>query len=108
MEKTLLRQLPSLRREFYCLLRAVKEEHVGQWPTDEEGFKGVQLTIGCTLEDPVQWGWQTGDNSYTGGAYGHPDWFTVWAYPGCNCKNLADDLVQEIKGRIHEIISYEQ
>ncbi len=38
------------------------------------------------------WGYQTGDNSYTGGAYGYPDWAVVTVYRRSNSVELARDI----------------
>lgn len=71
----------------------------------------VDVTIGCTFDfeaGEISWSYQTGDNSFTGGAYGHPEWFTACIFSGSNCKDLTADLVSEIEDRICEIASITQ
>ena len=110
----LLKQLPSLRQELYSLLLRVKKNE--DWRSlrkdfvdyAEEGPAYIDITIGCTFdfeEGAISWNYQTGDNSFTGGAYGHPEWFTASILSRSNCKDLAKDLIDEIEGRIHELSS---
>lgn len=45
---------------------------------------------------PEAWSYQTGDNSYTGGAYGHPFWGVVSLYRRSNSAALADDIREQL------------
>lgn len=111
----LLKQLPSLRQELYSLLVAIKKD--ADWYTLRQDFRDsdpsdptpyLDVTIGCTFdfdEGCITWNYQTGDNSYTGGAYGHPEWFTTSILSRSNCKDLAAGLASEIEGRIYELQS---
>ena len=113
----LLKQLPGLRQELYSLLVALKRG--ADWPTLRRDFcendpsdqtPYVEVTIGCTFDFAggcIIWSYQTGDNSFTGGAYGHPEWFTTSLLSRSNCKAIAKDLTEEIAGRIHELQSYQ-
>lgn len=113
----LLKQLPGLRQELYSLLVALKRD--ADWPTLRRDFRKadpsdqtpyVEVTIGCTfdfVEGCFTWSYQTGDNSFTGGAYGHPEWFITSLFGRSNCKAIAKDLTEEITGRIHELQSYQ-
>lgn len=60
---------------------------------DEE--PGIQLTIGWNNETG-DWGWQTGDNSYTGAAYHYPHWAVTGVYRSSNCRELARDLQSQL------------
>ncbi len=111
--RKLLKQLPSLRQELYSLLVEIKKG--ADWYNLRRDFREaspddsvpyVDVTIGCTFdftEGCITWSFQTGDNSFTGGAYGHPEWFTTSILSRSNCKDLAKDLIEEIEGRIHEL-----
>lgn len=111
----LLKQLSSLRQELYSLLVAIKKD--ADWHTLRQDFRDsdpsdptpyLDVTIGCTFdfdEGCITWNYQTGDNSFTGGAYGHPEWFTTSLLSRSNCKDLAKDLIDEIEGRICELAS---
>lgn len=117
----LLKQLPGLRQELYTLLVAIKKDQ--DWKSLKADFNSdegyyfepgelapyVDATIGCTFdfeEGTISWNYQTGDNSFTGGAYGHPEWFTTSLLSRSNCKDLTKDLIDEIEGRIHELHSF--
>lgn len=111
----LLKQLPSLRQELYTLLVAIKKDFDWKWLTRNSDFADsdspayVDVTIGCTFdfeEGAISWNYQTGDSSFTGGAYGHPEWFTTSLLSRSNCKDLAKDLTDEIESRIHELYSF--
>ena len=113
--RKLLKQLPSLRQELYSLLVALKKHqdwrsfHCRNFYTfDRSETPCVDVTIGCTFdftEGCITWSYQTGDNSFTGGAYGHPEWFTASIFGRSNCNDIAKDLIEEIEGRIHELQS---
>lgn len=93
------RKRSAFRREVELLLKQIK----GSISADEDP---LLVTIGASvLEDSsVVWGWQTGDNSFTGGAYGFPHWVTVDLYRGrgSNCVALSEFISQEIS----EMIKY--
>ncbi len=120
----IFKSLPSLKREIRELLISIKKDQ--DWKQLRADFSDdetphIQVTIGCTFdydkgEVPCQftiskkslglrWNYQTGDNSYTGGAYGHPEWFIVYLTSRTNCSNEAKDIISEIEGRIHECFS---
>lgn len=111
----LINELPSLQQELYKLLVTMKK--MEDWRllradfNDDDGNTEpyIDITVGCTFdfeEGAISWNYQTGDNSYTGGAYGHPEWFTTSLLSRSNCKDLAKDLIDEIEGRIHELHSF--
>jgi len=105
--KRLLKQLPSLRLSIYKLLVAIKKDQCWEPSSDaEEPY--IDFTIGCTFdfdEGCIIWSYQTGDNSFTGGAYGHPEWFTTSLLSRSSCMDLATGLISEIDSRICELAS---
>lgn len=118
--RVILSLIPSLRREFCELLKSIKKstdwktleaDHKNSLDYDPDSAAYLDVTIGCTFdfsEPAISWNYQTGDNSYTGGAYGHPEWFTASLTKRSNCKEIADDLINEIHGRIAELCSCAQ
>lgn len=62
---------------------------------------GIQLTVAYNGGDPRKagddWGWQTGDNSYTGGAYLYRHWAVVGVYRASNCGAVARDIMSQIE-----------
>lgn len=61
----------------------------------DDATPGINLTIGYSPDDG-SWGYQTGDNSFTGGAYGHPHWSVQGVYRDTNPEELADEIMSEI------------
>lgn len=55
----------------------------------------LQLTIGVS-EDGKKWGYQTGDNSVTGGAYGFPHWAVVDIFYDSDLDYLKRDIRYQI------------
>ena len=116
MAHPIFKQIPALKKDLYSLLVGLKKDE--DWKRLRADFKEygdkdetpyIQVTIGCTftfdLEGQISWNFQTGDNSSTGAAYDHPEWFTVSLTSRSNCKQESIDVVDEISGRIHGIIS---
>lgn len=69
--------------------------------TPEYGYSYIDLTVGIDTEgdDENTWGYQTGDNCYTGGAYGHPDWAVVCLSAGSD----PAEVVAEIRSELSEL-----
>lgn len=56
----------------------------------------LDLTVGWTPDDG-SWSWQTGDNSFTGGAYLHPVWATASLTRRTNSREVARDLRSQLE-----------
>lgn len=68
---------------------------------DGDGDKpGMQVTIGTN--DGDGWSYQTGDNSFTGGCYGKRHWSVLSLYRDSNCRELAREAVEELRGMVEE------
>lgn len=90
-------KLPTIKA-LYSLIRAVKadisdEYRVTDDPDDDT--PGICLTVGCNVETG-EWSYQTGDNSYTGGAYGYADWAVVGVYRDSDCRAIAREIRQQL------------
>lgn len=88
--KTLLVNLiPSIDDDYRCT----------DDPEDNE--PGICVTVGATIgeDGEISWSYQTGDNSFTGGAYGHPVWGVGYLYRGSNPEEIAKGIVDEIAGQ---------
>lgn len=68
-------------------------------PEDTE--PGMCLTIG-TDDEAASWSYQTGDNSYTGGAYGSPHWAVVYlsreSDPAVVAREACEELAEMLYG----------
>lgn len=82
-------------KELSGLIRAIKPHICDDYLAEDETVPGIDLTIGHTPETGA-WSYQTGDNSYTGGAYGHPNWATTRVYRRSNSRELARDLISQL------------
>lgn len=61
-------------------------------PADDE--PGMQVTIGANAEG---WNYQTGDTSYTGGAYGYANWGIGYLYRDTDPDEFARLLVEDLE-----------
>jgi len=52
----------------------------------------IQLTIGC---DETGWDYQSGDNSYAGGAYGYAYWGVGYITRRCNARETAKEIIAD-------------
>lgn len=89
----------KLVREVTRLLKALKPDIGDEYRAFEDDDKpGMCVTIGATpCEDgSLSWSYQTGDNSYTGGAYGHRHWGVIYLYRQSRSQELAESAVDEI------------
>ena len=100
---TLDTQIESMKPQWQCLvaaliLRGICDDYrASDDPGDETPAK--LLTVGFTpkSEDKdASWGYQTGDNSYTGGAYSHPHWAVVTLCRDSNPAEIAAEIAEQI------------
>ena len=61
----------------------------------EDDQPGMQVTFG-TNDEMSSWSYQTGDNSYTGGAYSFPHWAVISLYRDSDPAELAHDAIDQI------------
>lgn len=55
---------------------------------------GMQVTIGA---DESGWSYQTGDNSYTGGAYGYRCWGVGYLYRDTDPEDFARAILEDLE-----------
>jgi hypothetical protein len=84
-------------QEIASLLRALQptigdDYRATDDPSDDT--PGMCVTIGASPDG--SWSYQTGDNSYSGGAYGHPAWGVVYLYRDSDPAELAGDALDQI------------
>ena len=86
--------LPTVR-DLSRLIRAVKADIDDDYRADiEDDVPGILLTVGWSLTG--EWSYQTGDNSFTGGAYGYPHWAVVSVYRRSSSVELARDIRDQL------------
>lgn len=84
---------PPTIKELKALFIHLKK-HIDDDFTDEEGNKGMDVTIGS---DGTDWTYQTGSNEYMGGAYHYPHWAVVSLTPRSNSRDLAIDVRDQLE-----------
>lgn len=86
------RHYQSFRIAVEDLLKSCKKAYLGPYQKD------LDVTIGVTSTDKgFIWNYQTGDNSFTGGAYGHSHWVVLYLTRRSNCKELSRDAVLQLQ-----------
>jgi hypothetical protein len=103
-------KLPTIK-DLSALIRAVKADIGDEYRADEyDTVPGICLTVGWNDKTVNQWGqtqeagswsYQTGDNSYSGGAYGYPHWAVVSVYRRSDSRALA----REIRSQLADLAS---
>ena len=83
------------------LVKHVKAEIADDYQAFEgDEIPGIQLTVACNNDGG--WSYQTGDNSYSGSAYHYPHWAVVGVYLSTNCRELAREIVEELKELVED------
>ena len=101
------RRAAIIRNEFKRQIIAIKKSVY--WPDfqpggiasspDDDGPGFLQITFGAN-EDLSDWNFQTGDNSFTGGAYGFPYWGICYIRPSTDSKEAAREAIDQILEQI--------
>ena len=60
----------------------------------DDDTPSMDLTIGA---DADGWSYQTGDNSFTGGAYGYADWAVVYLSRDSDPAEVAEDIIGQLR-----------
>ncbi len=84
----------EFNREMVALIKALKKEIRDDYRADDESTTpSMSVTVGA---DANGWGYQTGDNCYTGGAYGFPHWAVVSIDRRSNSQLVANDICDQL------------
>lgn len=86
----------KFEREFTVLLKALKPNIRDEYRADEEDILPSMSVTFSADADLLFWNYQTGDNSFTGGAYGCPFWGVVTLYRRSISRDLARDAIDQI------------
>ena len=60
-----------------------------------EDLPSIQITIATNI-DCTDFGFQSGDTSYSGACYSYPIWHSDYLYRRSNCKKLASNMINEL------------
>lgn len=83
---------PEMVRLIKMLKKSIGDEFRGSGSEDAT-TPSMDVTVGA---DADGWSYQTGDNSYTGGAYGYATWAVVTIDRRSNSREVADDIVSQL------------
>ena len=81
------------------LVREIKPHIEDSYLAEDETVPGIDLTVGW-CPDNGEWSYQTGDNSFTGGAYGYPVWAVTRIYRRSNAQELARELRDQLAEQV--------
>ena len=87
-------KLPTIK-DLAQLVRAIKPAILDDFRDASGELPYVTLTVGCDTRTG-KWSYQTGDNSYVGGAYHYPDWAMVSVYRRSDSYALARDIRDQL------------
>lgn len=88
-----LPKIKDLRSLFIALKKDIGDDY--RCSGSEEGPPSMDVTIGWEPEDG-SWNFQTGDNSFTGGAYGYRHWAVVYLDRRSNSTEMAREVRQQL------------
>jgi hypothetical protein len=90
-------KFPTIKEIKQVLVHCKKHIHDDSRCFDdpEDNIPGMPVTIGHNPETGL-WDYQTGDNSYSGAAYGYPNWAVVYLYRRSNSHHLAKDAIKQL------------
>lgn len=84
------------------LVKAIKKTISDDYRAyEDDDTPGILLTIGYCPEK-AEWYYQTGDNSFSGGAYLCPYWGVAGVYRRSNSREIAVDIIEQIYNQLSE------
>ena len=95
---------PSKEDVMELLTTLVSE--LDNWDLEEMEMQVTIASSGetCPVTGSVEWGYQTGDNSFSGGAYGYNHWGVGYVEKDMDIEAVAMDMIAQIE----EGLAYEQ
>ena len=103
--KNIIDNLPS-KEELMRLIQSIQEHDLPSLQLygvpEEDEF--IDITVASNGTDPNDWGFQTGDNSYSGACYFYRHWAVGYIDDQTNPEHLAIELLDQLE----ELVAYEQ
>ena len=98
------------RNSFVSLFKDLKKQINSETlvETGDGPKKGIEVTIGYRYlpkTDELEWAYQTGDNSYTGAAYGYQLWATTTVMFKSNSAEIAQEVMEEMDDTLATFLS---
>lgn len=94
-------KLPSIA-ELSALLKALKRTIHDDYRVEcqDDDVPTMQVTIGVDIESG-EWDYQTGDNSFTGGAYGYQYWGVGYLTRHSNSREAAKAILDDVASQVY-------
>ncbi len=92
-------RLPKIK-DLSELIRYLKPQICDDYIDEGDTLPSLCLTVGADTTTGA-WSYQTGDNSYTGGAYGYRDWAVVTVYRRSSSVELARDIREQLSDQFY-------
>ena len=96
--KNIIDNLPS-KQDLVTLIREILEQ---DFVFNEDGF--IDITVASNGTDPDDWGFQLGDNSYSGACY----FYHHWAIGYIDEQTVPEHLAIELLDQLEELVAFEQ
>ncbi len=94
--------LPS-KEELIRLIQSIQENDL-YLSHELDGDEFIDITVASNGTDPNDWGFQTGDNSYSGACY----FYRHWAIGYIDDQTVPEHLAIELLDQLEELVAYEQ
>lgn len=85
--------IAEVSRLLISLKRDIGDDYRIEAQDDETPTMQVTIGVNC---DNGEWSYQTGDNSYSGGAYGYHYWGVGYLTRRSNCRDEARRMLDEV------------
>ena len=90
----------NLSREVRSDIRQFITVNLEDFKQDAIEFGGLDITIACNDQGDA-WNYQTGDNSYTGNAYG----LNHWAIDTIDADTDASELYASVRNQLEDLLN---
>ena len=94
--QTITEQSSPMTPEVYYDIKNFIFSNIDTFRKDAEEYEYIDITIAVS-DNGDTWNYQTGDNSYTGGAYSLPHWAVTSIYPDTDPLELYDEIIDQLE-----------
>ena len=92
----ILDRLPS-KEDLMSLIQEIKDQ---DFSFNEDGY--IDITVASNGQDQYDWGFQLGDNSYSGACY----FYHHWAIGTIDDDTDNDELASDLLDQLEELVAY--
>lgn len=94
-------KLPTLK-ELTTFIVELKKSIADDYRSEGQEDDTPQMDVTVGANKTGAWSYQTGDNSYTGGAYGFPHWAVVTIHRRSNSREVAHEIQAQLKDLMYQ------